>query len=551
MFSIRKNKFEYCPWLFHASAWFWERWAQKAHQFWLEKAVHADIGKECFVATGAAIIGSQDAALEVGSYSYIAAQAYVTGRVRLGNRCTVNPFAVLRENVWCGDDVRIGAHAALIGMNHGYATTEIPIHRQPIKSRGIAVGDDVWIGSHAVILDGITIGNHAIVAAGAVVTKNVPEYAIVGGNPARVLSIRVAKRVSPADQTAVLLHDFGQATKLQAWDLLKHHHVVNSAGEWVLPHALEMISSVRPICDAVEIASMLDLQITGPAKSALVLGIGNWQDQHSGLISVFGTKPTKDRLQLAAMALGASHYETIIAHYALECLNAHLPHPIHAVTCVDIEALDAKLASLPWQHRAWSAGDWIDSFATCLMVNQKYFYQSTLISPLIGWLTGHVNRNTGLWGSPSGKFRWLEPVNGFYRLTRGTYCQFGIPVPEAQKTIDSLLLHAKNRELFGDLKGNACNVLDVVHPLWLCLKQTDYRGAEARHWVRSRLPVILGSWRTNQGFAFNLSGGEPSLQGTEMWLSIVYYMADLLGQAAQLCYRPKGIHRPQAAIVQT
>jgi maltose O-acetyltransferase len=58
------------------------------------------------------------------------------------------------------------------------------------ESRPIQVCDDVWIGMRAMIMPGVTIGAHAIVAGGSVVTKDVPEWAIVGGNPAKVIKYR-------------------------------------------------------------------------------------------------------------------------------------------------------------------------------------------------------------------------------------------------------------------------------------------------------------------------------------------------------------------------
>jgi len=54
----------------------------------------------------------------------------------------------------------------------------------------IVVGDDVWIGSRSIILPGVNIGHGSIIAAGSIVTKNVPAYAIVGGNPARIIRMR-------------------------------------------------------------------------------------------------------------------------------------------------------------------------------------------------------------------------------------------------------------------------------------------------------------------------------------------------------------------------
>ena len=58
------------------------------------------------------------------------------------------------------------------------------------KIKPVIIGDDVWIGGRVIILPGVTIGNGAIVGAGAVVTRDVPEYAIVGGVPAKVIKMR-------------------------------------------------------------------------------------------------------------------------------------------------------------------------------------------------------------------------------------------------------------------------------------------------------------------------------------------------------------------------
>ena len=144
--------------------------------------------------------------------------------------------------------------------------------------------------------------------------------------------------------------------------------------------------------------------------------------------------------------------------------------------------------------------------------------------------------------------RWLMPVNGFYRLTRGTYAQFGHPLPYPKAAIDTLLTHGADAVYFGNRKGNACNVLDVVHPLWLCLRQTDHRREEAEEWIRARLPVVLDCWIDGHGFAFDLANRQPSLQGTEMWLATIYLMADLLRLSGRLSFKPKGVHRLEAAV---
>ena len=93
-----------------------------------------------------------------------------------------NAFIAMRGKVTIGDNI----HAE----NHNFSDLDKPIRKQGATRKGVTIGNDCWIGSKAVILDGVKIGNHAIIAAGAVVTKDVPNYAIVGGVPAKVIKLR-------------------------------------------------------------------------------------------------------------------------------------------------------------------------------------------------------------------------------------------------------------------------------------------------------------------------------------------------------------------------
>ena len=85
--------------------------------------------------------------------------------------------------VYIGDDTLIGSYVVMATINHG---TD-PDKRGDNLPSAIHIGNKVWIGSHATILPGVTIGDNAIVAAGAVVTKDVPKNAIVGGVPAKII----------------------------------------------------------------------------------------------------------------------------------------------------------------------------------------------------------------------------------------------------------------------------------------------------------------------------------------------------------------------------
>lgn len=114
------------------------------------------------------------------------------GYFEIGERSFVGCNAVMGA----GGGIRIGNHV-LIGQgvnihaeSHRFADPARLIREQGVGYRGIVVEDDVWIGSKATILDGVTIGRGAVIGAGAVVTRSVPPYAIVAGVPARVVGTR-------------------------------------------------------------------------------------------------------------------------------------------------------------------------------------------------------------------------------------------------------------------------------------------------------------------------------------------------------------------------
>ena len=126
----------------------------------------------------------------------------------LGKRSIVESFCCINNavgDVVIGDYTRVGIHNTIIGpvsignhvnlaqgitvtaLNHNFTDISKRIDEQGISTKQVTIGDDVWIGANAVILPGVTIGRHVVVAAGAVVTKDVPDNSIVGGVPAKVI----------------------------------------------------------------------------------------------------------------------------------------------------------------------------------------------------------------------------------------------------------------------------------------------------------------------------------------------------------------------------
>jgi maltose O-acetyltransferase len=111
-------------------------------------------------------------------------------RVRIGNYCQVNRGAALR-NIVVGDYVMIAPNVVILDRQHEFDRTDVPMVMQgtTIYPETI-IEDDVWIGQNSILLPGLRIGKGAIVAAAAVVTKDVPAYAIVGGVPAKIIGRR-------------------------------------------------------------------------------------------------------------------------------------------------------------------------------------------------------------------------------------------------------------------------------------------------------------------------------------------------------------------------
>lgn len=544
--SQQALSYDYSPWTFWNSAPDAAQAAQREYQEELSGTEGSSIGKGAFLARTANI---DTDSLTIGTNSYIAAHAYVTGRISIGSDCSVNAFTVVRGAVSMGNGVRIGAHTSILGFNHSMDPDE-PVFKQPLTSKGIIIGDDVWIGSNVVVLDGVRVGSHAVLAAGAVVTKDVPEWSVVGGNPARRLRDRRdstgTRKVDDGGLRASLAA-FAAMARADATAVLARSWNSGDGGWYADQPGRE--PTVRAQCDAIEVADLL--LGTAPPQLGPVQHtsrLRSLQDPVSGLVPGFQASPETPRF-----GSGDATYHVLSVGYALDLLGSGFEHDIHAVTETSPESLLTSLDALPWVKEPWEAGAWVDAWGTAAYWNlaRKPSAPSTALQSLFGWLTTHVSASSGTWGTPGLDTR-LKVVNGYYRLARGTFAQFGLPVPHAERLVDTVLLHAADQRYFGPDRQNACNVLDVIHPLWLAGKQTAHRGAEIQAWAKEQLVQALTWWRPCEGMAFSAApesgnGFTPGLQGTEMWLAIIWYLADVLGHSEALGYRPRGVHRPEPA----
>lgn len=109
------------------------------------------------------------------------------GDVIIGDRTRIGLGNTIIGPAKVGNDVRLAQNVVLSGLNHNYEGIDSPIHAQGVSTMPIVVEDESWLGANVVVVPGVTIGKHSIVAAGSVVTKSMPPYSVIVGNPARVL----------------------------------------------------------------------------------------------------------------------------------------------------------------------------------------------------------------------------------------------------------------------------------------------------------------------------------------------------------------------------
>lgn len=125
--------------------------------------------------------------------SSIAANVRILGKLSMGkgssiaHNCTLSGY---NAGIYIGNNVMIAPNYVLVAFNHGYKDLTIPMAKQPYDELPINIEDDVWISANCTITSGVKIGKGAIIAANSCVVKDVPNYTIVGGVPAKIIKNR-------------------------------------------------------------------------------------------------------------------------------------------------------------------------------------------------------------------------------------------------------------------------------------------------------------------------------------------------------------------------
>lgn len=144
--------------------------------------------------TGLTIAGMKNISLgdgcRVGRLCFLTAN---DGELKLADNVAVSPCAHLGADsgyIEIGAQTAIGPGTIIRAANHNFYRQDIPIMSQGHSEGSVIIGDDVWIGANCVITPDVRVGRGAIVGAGAVVTRNVAPFSIVGGVPAREIGLR-------------------------------------------------------------------------------------------------------------------------------------------------------------------------------------------------------------------------------------------------------------------------------------------------------------------------------------------------------------------------
>ena len=121
---------------------------------------------------------------------YVGGKTVLSNKTNLGKNPSFNGMTINGiGSVTFGDNFHSGADCLIITSNHNYNGSKLPYDESHVI-KDVLIGDNVWFGDRVVILPGVTIGEGVIVQASAVVVKDVPDYAIIGGNPAKVFKYR-------------------------------------------------------------------------------------------------------------------------------------------------------------------------------------------------------------------------------------------------------------------------------------------------------------------------------------------------------------------------
>ncbi|WP_298633555.1 acyltransferase [uncultured Umboniibacter sp.] len=190
-----KARLNHMPWLYYRlkpKHLIWAKPWQDEIQRTLAEVETVRFSEQCFIADTANLFAEPGRDISISANSHIGADCFLHGPITIGRNVGINHACSLdggAGGIRIGDNTRIANNCSIYAFNHGIAAERL-VRDQPVSSIGITIGKDVWIGAQVGIVDGVTIGDGAVVAMHSVITKDVPPYTVVGGNPAEYIKRR-------------------------------------------------------------------------------------------------------------------------------------------------------------------------------------------------------------------------------------------------------------------------------------------------------------------------------------------------------------------------
>ncbi|MDD4116324.1 MAG: acyltransferase [Massilibacteroides sp.] len=126
----------------------------------------------------------------LGDYSVIESFSTINnavGDIIIGNHTRIGLGNTIIGPTQIGNYVNLAQNVVISALNHNYENVNRSIHEQGVRTLPVSIESDVWVGANCVILPGVQIGKHAVIGAGSVVTKNIPDYSVAIGNPAKII----------------------------------------------------------------------------------------------------------------------------------------------------------------------------------------------------------------------------------------------------------------------------------------------------------------------------------------------------------------------------
>jgi acetyltransferase-like isoleucine patch superfamily enzyme len=176
-------------------------WVLMARWLWLKLRWRGRLETDglCFVGPGVKFEIGRGARVKLGRWSWIGhgckirvheGELEIGAKTVFGQECTISAF----QHISIGRECIVADRVMIIDFDHGMVEVERPIREQGIYKRDVNIGHNVWIGYGACFLRGVTVGSNSVIGTSSVVTCDVPENAVVGGIPAKVIRMREAPK---------------------------------------------------------------------------------------------------------------------------------------------------------------------------------------------------------------------------------------------------------------------------------------------------------------------------------------------------------------------